>query len=120
MKLINNIEETIDQITRIDGKWWDGLKPGETIETDDPYVIKALLKHGAEEFGKKKEEKPKEEKPPEPKEKKPPKKKHEELPTPKIEYEKLTVVELREIAKEKGLKVRGSKAQIIERLKDAL
>ncbi|MBU2028780.1 SAP domain-containing protein, partial [Patescibacteria group bacterium] len=42
----------------------------------------------------------------------------EELPNPKVELEKLTVKELRKVAKERGISVRGSKANIIERLKN--
>jgi len=117
MELINETKKTIDQITRIDGKWWGGLKPGKTIESDNPYVINALIKHGAVRVSKKQQPKPK------PKIVKPteiPKKKLEELPTPKIEYDKLTVKELKVITKENGLTVKGSKKKIIERLENAL
>jgi len=113
-KLINNTGKTIDQITRIDGKWWDGLKPGDTLETDNPYVIKALVKHGVDVVGKKKrkEATPTKEAAP----KKPPVKKHGEVKETPIDLSSKTVKELRELAKEKGVSVRGSKTKIIDKI----
>ena len=56
MKLTNPTSKVIFAKTRIDGKWWDGLLPGDVVNVDSPYSIEALKKHGCVEYV---EEKPK-------------------------------------------------------------
>lgn len=46
MKIYNPTKQTIDNITRVNGKWFDGILPGETLEIQDPLAIRVLLKHG--------------------------------------------------------------------------
>lgn len=46
MKIYNPTKQTINSITRVDGKWFDGIHPGETLEVEDNKAIRVLLKHG--------------------------------------------------------------------------
>ena len=48
MKLINNTKKCIRCFARLNGLWFDGILPGETVEVDEPYKVTALLKHGCE------------------------------------------------------------------------
>ena len=44
--LKNGTNKCIRCCTRINGRWFDGLLPGETLECDEPNKVRALLKHG--------------------------------------------------------------------------
>ena len=44
--LVNPTNQVIKPFARLNTKWYDGLNPGCELETDDPYVIAALLKAG--------------------------------------------------------------------------
>jgi len=46
IKLKNPTNKTINPRPRVNGRWFDGVPPGTLFETDDPYMVKALLKHG--------------------------------------------------------------------------
>jgi len=46
VKLINNTNKCIRCVSRINGRWFDGILPGDTLFCDDPYKTTALLKHG--------------------------------------------------------------------------
>ena len=50
MKLINNTNKAIRCCTRLNGRWWDGLLPGDIVITDEPHKIRALMKHGCTEL----------------------------------------------------------------------
>ena len=62
VRLVNNTDKVIFGKTRVDGKWFDGILPNETIEVEDPYCVKALIKNGCEEVKVKKKAKAKKKK----------------------------------------------------------
>ena len=48
MKLVNNTSKCIRCCSRINGRWFDGILPGETLFCDDVCKVQALIKHGCE------------------------------------------------------------------------
>ena len=46
MKIKNTTNITIRNKSRVDGRWFDGLGPGEVLETNDGRAIRMLLKYG--------------------------------------------------------------------------
>lgn len=57
MLIKNPSDMVIRGKSRVDGNWFDGILPGEVLDVQDPYCIRALLKHGCVQFKPKKKTK---------------------------------------------------------------
>lgn len=46
--LKNNTNKCIRCCSRLNGRWFDGLLPGQMVECDEEHKVRALVKHGCE------------------------------------------------------------------------
>ena len=47
--LKNGTNKCIRCCTRLNGRWFDGVLPGQSVECDEPHKVRALIKHGCSE-----------------------------------------------------------------------